>query len=301
MLINTTAGIILALILCAGCSQRVHEAIIYDAAKMDSGYVYEYRGSVNPRQFTENGSKVYVYSMPEDSIELLYEWTDDYATGLLRETTIIMDMQQCLKKSIAVHTYLAVNHTISPAVKFDYKSVITYDFERSIMTKDEYWVDGRKPETITHPLHDASSVGFDPKTVPVFDFFDMFPIDLFIAGRFLDENTTSLLPINERGYHTYAYFVPEKRETFSYNGTSYVCRAFTIRKKGLTAKLFDKPKSFLRETDSGFQYPVCFKEGEIEYRLASRTAMKPDEWEAFKQKIKDEFSPEGYLEIDYEE
>ena len=40
---------------------------------------------------------------------------------------------------------------------------------------------------------------------------------------------------------------------------------------------------------------------DTEYRLVCRTVMNIDEWEAFKQTVKDEFSPEGYVNVVYEE
>ena len=128
------------------------------------------------------------------------------------------------------------------------------------------------------------------------------PIDIFIAGRFLAEDTTSRLPINDKGYITDASFMPHKtEETFSYNGIDYSCKRFRIKNKSLLAQFFGKETYFLRESDSGLNYPVCFKGADAEYRLARRTAMKLEEWNAFKQTVKDEFSPEGYIDIVYEE
>ena len=163
-------------------------------------------------------------------------------------------------------------------------------------------MDGNKPETILHPIHDKGVHSFQTDKLPVFEFFGDMPIDIFIAGRFLAEDTTSRLPINDKGYITDASFMPHKtEETFSYNSIDYSCKRFRIKNKSLLAPFFSKETYFLRESDSGLNYPVCFKGADAEYRLARRTVMKLEEWEAFKQTVKDEFSPAGYIDIVYEE
>lgn len=293
--------VVLIVLLCS-CSSAVVETVQYDAAKMDAGYFYEYHGSVHPHQFVESGLKIYFYVISDTRIESLYAWTDTSVKGALIETSIMMDAARCLKQAISERAYLATQYKIDPFIKFDYKREVVYDFSAQTVTKDEYWVDGNKPETILHPIHDKGVHSFQTDKLPVFEFFGDMPIDIFIAGRFLAEDTTSRLPINDKGYITDASFMPHKtEETFSYNGIDYSCKRFRIKNKSLLAQFFGKETYFLRESDSGLNYPVCFKGADAEYRLARRTAMKLEEWNAFKQTVKDEFSPEGYIDIVYEE
>lgn len=293
--------VVLIVLLCS-CSSAVVETVQYDAAKMDAGYFYEYHGSVHPHQFVESGLKIYFYVISDTRIESLYAWTDTSVKGALIETSIMMDAARCLKQAISERAYLATQYKIDPFIKFDYKREVVYDFSAQTVTKDEYWVNGNKPETILHPIHDKGVHSFQTDKLPVFEFFGDMPIDIFIAGRFLAENTTSRLPINDKGYITDASFMPHKtEETFSYNSIDYSCKRFRIKNKSLLALFFSKETYFLRESDSGLNYPVCFKGADAEYRLARRTAMKLEEWNAFKQTVKDEFSPEGYIDIVYEE
>ena len=292
---------VLTALLC-GCSSAAVENVKYDAAKMDAGYFYEYYGSVHPRQFVESSLKIYFYVISGTRIESLYAWTDTSVKGVLIETSVTMDADRCLKQVISERAYLAAQYKVSPFIKFDYKRTVDYDFSAQTVTKDEYWVDGNKPETILHPIHDKGAHSFQTDKLPVFEFFGDMPIDIFIAGRFLAEDTTSRLPINDKGYITDASFMPHKtEETFSYNSIDYSCKRFRIKNKGILAQFFGKETYFLRESDSGLNYPVCFKGADAEYRLARRTVMKLEEWEAFKQTVKDEFSPEGYIDIVYEE
>ena len=293
--------VVLIVLLCS-CSSAVVETVQYDAAKMDVGYFYEYHGSVHPHQFVESGLKIYFYVISDTRIESLYAWTDTSVKGALIETSIMMDAARCLKQAISERAYLATQYKIDPFIKFDYKREVVYDFSAQTVTKDEYWVNGNKPETILHPIHDKGVHSFQTDKLPVFEFFGDMPIDIFIAGRFLAEDTTSRLPINDKGYITDASFMPHKtEETFSYNSIDYSCKRFRIKNKSLLALFFSKETYFLRESDSGLNYPVCFKGADAEYRLARRTAMKLEEWNAFKQTVKDEFSPEGYIDIVYEE
>ena len=293
--------VVLIVLLCS-CSSAVVETVQYDAAKMDAGYFYEYHGSVHPHQFVESGLKIYFYVISDTRIESLYAWTDTSVKGALIETSIMMDAARCLKQAISERAYLATQYKIDPFIKFDYKREVVYDFSAQTVTKDEYWVDGNKPETILHPIHDKGVHSFQTDKLPVFEFFGDMPIDIFIAGRLLAEDTTSRLPINDKGYITDASFMPHKtEETFSYNSIDYSCKRFRIKNKSLLALFFSKETYFLRESDSGLNYPVCFKGADAEYRLARRTAMKLEEWNAFKQTVKDEFSPEGYIDIVYEE
>ena len=293
--------VVLIVLLCS-CSSAVVETVQYDAAKMDAGYFYEYHGSVHPHQFVESGLKIYFYVISDTRIESLYAWTDTSVKGALIETSIMMDAACCLKQAISERAYLATQYKIDPFIKFDYKREVVYDFSAQTVTKDEYWVNGNKPETILHPIHDKGAHSFQTDKLPVFEFFGDMPIDIFIAGRFLAEDTTSRLPINDKGYITDASFMPHKTgETFSYNSIDYSCKRFRIKNKSLLALFFSKETYFLRESDSGLNYPVCFKGADAEYRLARRTAMKLEEWNAFKQTVKDEFSPEGYIDIVYEE
>ena len=293
--------VVLIVLLCS-CSSAVVETVQYDAAKMDVGYFYEYHGSVHPHQFVESGLKIYFYVISDTRIESLYAWTDTSVKGALIETSIMMDAASCLKQAISERAYLATQYKIDPFIKFDYKREVVYDFSAQTVTKDEYWVNGNKPETILHPIHDKGVHSFQTDKLPVFEFFGDMPIDIFIAGRFLAEDTTSRLPINDKGYITDASFMPHKtEETFSYNSIDYSCKRFRIKNKSLLAPFFSKETYFLRESDSGLNYPVCFKGADAEYRLARRTAMKLEEWNAFKQTVKDEFSPEGYIDIVYEE
>ena len=289
------------MLLCS-CSSAVVETVQYDAAKMDAGYFYEYHGSVHPHQFVESGLKIYFYVISDTRIESLYAWTDTSVKGALIETSIMMDAARCLKQAISERAYLATQYKIDPFIKFDYKREVVYDFSAQTVTKDEYWVNGNKPETILHPIHDKGVHSFQTDKLPVFEFFGDMPIDIFIAGRFLAEDTTSRLPINDKGYITDASFMPHKtEETFSYNSIDYSCKRFRIKNKSLLALFFSKETYFLRESDSGLNYPVCFKGADAEYRLARRTAMNIEEWNAFKQTVKDEFSPEGYIDMVYEE
>ena len=293
--------VVLIVLLCS-CSSAVVETVQYDAAKMDAGYFYEYHGSVHPHQFVESGLKIYFYVISDTRIESLYAWTDTSVKGALIETSIMMDAARCLKQAISERAYLATQYKIDPFIKFDYKREVVYDFSAQTVTKDEYWVNGNKPETILHPIHDKGVHSFQTDKLPVFEFFGDMPIDIFIAGRFLAEDTTSRLPINDKGYITDASFMPHKtEETFSYNSIDYSCKRFRIKNKSLLALFFSKETYFLRESDSGLSYPVCFKGADVEYRLARRTAMKLEEWNAFKQTVKDAFSPEGYIDIVYEE
>ena len=293
--------VVLIVLLCS-CSSAVVETVQYDAAKMDVGYFYEYHGSVHPHQFVESGLKIYFYVISDTRIESLYAWTDTSVKGALIETSIMMDAARCLKQAISERAYLATQYKIDPFIKFDYKREVVYDFSAQTVTKDEYWVDGNKPETILHPIHDKGVHSFQTDKLPVFEFFGDMPIDIFIAGRFLAEDTTSRLPINDKGYITDASFMPHKtEETFSYNSIDYSCKRFRIKNKSLLALFFSKETYFLRESDSGLNYPVCFKGADAEYRLVRRTAMNIEEWNAFKQTVKDEFSPEGYIDIVYEE
>ena len=293
--------VVLIVLLCS-CSSAVVETVQYDAAKMDAGYFYEYHGSVHPHQFVESGLKIYFYVISDTRIESLYAWTDTSVKGALIETSIMMDAARCLKQAISERAYLATQYKIDPFIKFDYKREVVYDFSAQTVTKDEYWVDGNKPETILHPIHDKGVHSFQTDKLPVFEFFGDMPIDIFIAGRFLAEDTTSRLPINDKGYITDASFMPHKtEETFSYNSIDYSCKRFRIKNKSLLAPFFSKETYFLRESDSGLNYPVCFKGADAEYRLVRRTAMNIEEWNAFKQTVKDEFSPEGYIDIVYEE
>ena len=293
--------VVLIVLLCS-CSSAVVETVQYDAAKMDVGYFYEYHGSVHPHQFVESGLKIYFYVISDTRIESLYAWTDTSVKGALIETSIMMDAARCLKQAISERAYLATQYKIDPFIKFDYKREVVYDFSAQTVTKDEYWVNGNKPETILHPIHDKGVHSFQTDKLPVFEFFGDMPIDIFIAGRFLAEDTTSRLPINDKGYITDASFMPHKtEETFSYNSIDYSCKRFRIKNKSLLAPFFSKETYFLRESDSGLNYPVCFKGADAEYRLVRRTAMKLEEWNAFKQTVKDEFSPEGYIDIVYEE
>ena len=293
--------VVLIVLLCS-CSSAVVETVQYDAAKMDVGYFYEYHGSVHPHQFVESGLKIYFYVISDTRIESLYAWTDTSVKGALIETSIMMDAASCLKQAISERAYLATQYKIDPFIKFDYKREVVYDFSAQTVTKDEYWVNGNKPETILHPIHDKGVHSFQTDKLPVFEFFGDMPIDIFIAGRFLAEDTTSRLPINDKGYITDASFMPHKtEETFSYNSIDYSCKRFRIKNKSLLAPFFSKETYFLRESDSGLNYPVCFKGADAEYRLVRRTAMNIEEWNAFKQTVKDEFSPEGYIDIVYEE
>ena len=291
---------VMAALLCR-CTSPTVDSVKYDPAKMDAGYFYEYHGSVHPRQFVESDLKIYFYIISGTRVESLYAWADAFVSGVLRETAVTIDTDRCLKQAISERAYLAAQYKISPFIKFDYKRAVDYDFSAQTVTKDEYWVDSNKPETILHPIHDKGVRSFQAGKLPVFEFFGGMPVDIFIAGRFLAEDAVSRLRVNDKGYITDAFFIPHKTEAFSYNGSGYSCKRFKIKNKGIMAQFFGKETYFLRESDSGVNYPVCFKGGDAEYRLARRTAMKIEEWEAFKQTVKDEFSPEGYIDITYEE
>ena len=96
----------------------------------------------------------------------------------------------------------------------------------------------------------------------------------------------------------------KKKETLSYNGQQWNCLKFRMEPAGLMSRILGKKLFFWLEADSGYYYLVRFRNENTpfhEYQLARRTAMKLEEWEAFKQTVKDEFSPEGYIDVVYEE
>lgn len=100
---------VLAALLCC-CSSSAVKSVHYDAAKMDTGYLYEYHGSVHPRQFVANGLKIYFYVISDERVESLCTWTDSSVQGILRETAVTMDADRCLKQALSERAYLAARY-----------------------------------------------------------------------------------------------------------------------------------------------------------------------------------------------
>ncbi|MEL3907124.1 MAG: hypothetical protein P1P65_08905 [Treponema sp.] len=289
------------------CSQYDYTSLVYTPAKLSIGYLYEYHSDSNladPSQFTAGKERTFIYLQNPTVYEKISCINGRYLEGFLFFSTRIMDWNMMRPQEIRSEAFLRKDAAIHHLDGTYARVIERYDFQNRRVVIETYRITADKKETFTKPVREKQTLPFDPEKEELFFISGDFPAQLFLLAPFFDRAKQSIFKMQINGYVQMMQFTPQQQDFFSYNGQHIACLPFHVTAAGLMGRIFSKSLSFWVADEPQGRYLVRFRNENWpfnEYRLARRTAMKPDEWEAFKQKIKDEFSPEGYVEIDYEE
>ena len=296
--------------LCISCRQKAERVqFAYNPAQMDVGYLYEYHGSYNNRHFTAGTSKQFFYLTASDTLETV-DFSDDdpLIRGILSYSRQIMDWRFYMMKEIVSESFLTKQVKFAKNAGSSVKVTVRKNYDTGESYRDAYMIYGSQPETLKKPEHENETwrIELDKlKEQAIFRFSNDIPASFFMVSRFFNPDVKkALLPVAHANYQTNAFCIYEKKETLSYNGQQWNCLKFRMEPAGLMSRILGKKLFFWLEADSGYYYLVRFRNENTpfhEYQLVRRTAMKLEEWEAFKQTVKDEFSPAGYIDIVYEE
>ena len=303
-------GMLFLSFLCISCGQKAERVqFAYNPAQMDVGYLYEYHGSYNSQRFTAGASKQFFYLTASDTLETA-EFSDDdpLIRGVLSYSRQVMDWRFFMMKEIVSEAFLTRQVKFAKNAGGSVKATIRRNYDTGESYRDVYMIFGNQPETLKKPEHELETwrIELDKlKEQALFRFANTIPSSFFMVSRFFNPGTAKVsVPVVQAGYETNAFCIYEKKETLSYNGQQWNCLKFRMEPAGLMSRILGKKLFFWLEADSGYYYLVRFRNENWpfnEYQLARRTAMTSEEWEAFKQTVKDEFSPEGYIDITYEE
>ena len=303
-------GMLFLGLLCASCGQKAERVqFAYNPAQMDVGYLYEYHGSYNNRRFTAGASKQFFYLTASDTLETA-EFSDDdpLIRGVISYGREVMDWRFFMMKEIVSEGFLTKQAKFAKNAGTFIKAAIRKNYDTGTLYYDTYTIFGSRPETLTGPEHNIETRHIELDKLQeraLFRFSNTIPSSFFMVSRFFNPDIKkTVLPVAHANYETDAFCIYEKKETISYNGQQWNCLKFRMEPAGLMSRILGKKLFFWLEADSGYYYLVRFRNENTpfhEYQLARRTAMTSEEWEAFKQTVKDEFSPEGYIDIVYEE
>ncbi len=255
----------------------------FDSSKIDVGTMYVYEYSTNKENF-QPSAKQYLYIKTLNDIEVMVVYRDTLELPDILKYTLNWDYMMLEKY---YYKYTGTKNEL-PLTGF-YKMNSNIDFQKKILESKNFGKakNGRFAyDNSTHKL----------ESIPTY-FYQMTNLmPLWFALRFypLNKKMITVNSMSSSGYNTKLEIKYEGKEKVKVPFGNVLCYKFElIPKLSFLMKLFYSPKKafiWLTSEDSS-RYMVKYRNNNaqyiipsMEYRLAERKKMTPEEWEKFKEK-----------------